>query len=147
MSLQNWETNGWLRKHQTSKREIADLLKIVERDLRDAESSDLSADWKFGIAYNAALKLSTLLLYAQGYRAERNLQHYRTIQALPLILGKQRQTDADYLDACRVKRNVAEYDRSGVVSSGEAEELQVFVGEFRAEVVTWLQKNHPELVG
>ena len=53
MSLQNWEANGWLRKHQTSKREIDDRLKIVERDLRDAETSDLSADWKFGIAYNA----------------------------------------------------------------------------------------------
>ena len=50
-------------------------------------SGDISADWRFGIAYNAALKLCTILLYAEGYRPEKTLQHYRTIQALPLILG------------------------------------------------------------
>jgi hypothetical protein len=87
MSLKQWADNGWLRSHKTSKQEVSNLLGIVERDLKDAESSDISADWRFGIAYNAALKLCTILLGAQGYRAEKNLQHYRTIQALPLILG------------------------------------------------------------
>ena len=37
MSLQTWLENGWLRKHKTSKKEITDLLKIVDRDLKDAE--------------------------------------------------------------------------------------------------------------
>jgi len=146
MSLESWEANGWLRKHQTSRQEVDDLLRIVERDLRDAAVTELSADWKFGILYNAALKLCTLLLYAEGYRAERNLQHYRTIQALPLILGQQRQDDADYLDACRVKRNVVEYDRSGVVSAGEVAELEDFAAELRAEVSGWLRNTHPELL-
>ena len=36
MSLKEWESNGWLRKHKTSKQEIADLLEIVDRDLKDA---------------------------------------------------------------------------------------------------------------
>jgi hypothetical protein len=30
-------------------------------------------------------------------KAERNLQHYRTIQALSLILGPERKNDAEYL--------------------------------------------------
>ena len=34
MSLQSWLENGWLRHHQTSKKEIADLFRIIERDLR-----------------------------------------------------------------------------------------------------------------
>jgi hypothetical protein len=55
MSLEQWAKNGWLRSHKSSKREIADLLGIVERDLRDAEGN-ISADWKFGITYNAVLK-------------------------------------------------------------------------------------------
>ncbi len=63
MSLQSWLENGWLRRHKTSKKEIADLLKIIERDLKDAEGG-ISDDWRFGIAYNAALKLCMILLYA-----------------------------------------------------------------------------------
>ena len=79
MTLQKWAEYGWLRSHKTSKKEIADLLRIIDRDLQDA-AGDISADWRFGIAYNAALKLCTILLYAGGYRPEKNLQHYRTIQ-------------------------------------------------------------------
>ncbi len=56
MTLSQWASNGWLRPHQPTPQEIADLLSIVERDLADARS-DISADWRFGIAYNAALKL------------------------------------------------------------------------------------------
>ena len=145
MTLQNWRVNGWLRPHETTRQEINDLLQIVDRDLVDARK-DMSADWQFGIAYNAALKLCTVLLSASGYRAERNLQHYRTLQALPLILGAERQGDADYLDACRVKRNQAEYDRVGVVSQGEAEELIGFVEEFRETVLRWLQVHHKSLI-
>ena len=105
MSLQIWAVNGWLRAHVTSRQEIGDLFKIVERDLQDAGSGGLSEDWRFGIAYNAALKLCTILLYAEGFRAEKTLQHYRTIQALPLILGPKRRNDADYLDTCAPLRN------------------------------------------
>ena len=146
MSLTSWTDNGWLRPHRTSPQEIADLLKIVERDLLDARAGGLSEDWKFGIAYNAALKLCTILLYAEGYRAEKSLQHYRTIQALPLILGEASQGDADYLNACRSKRNIAEYDRTGVVSAGEAEELLAFVQELREQVVQWVRKHQPALL-
>lgn len=146
MSLKSWAENGWLRPHRTSPQEIADLLKIVERDLLDARAGGLSDDWKFGIGYNAALKLCTILLYAEGFRAEKNLQHYRTIQALPLILGAVRQGDADYLNACRIKRNAAEYDRTGVVSAEEAGELLVFVEDFRDDVLHWLGGSHPGLL-
>ena len=74
MSLKQWEANGWLRKHETSPEEIRNLLMIVDRDVKDAAES-ISADWRFGIAYNAALKLCMVLLYAEGYKAERTLQH------------------------------------------------------------------------
>ena len=87
MSLQDWANNGWLRSHKTCREEIGKLLEIVERDIKDAQGSALSADWRFGIAYNAALKLCTVLMYSEGYRPEKNLAHYRTLQALPLILG------------------------------------------------------------
>ena len=60
MSLKQWADNGWLREHRSSAKEIAGLLSIVNRDLKDAGRVEVSADWRFGIAYNAALKLCTI---------------------------------------------------------------------------------------
>ena len=114
----------------------------MERDLADARNTSVSADWQFGIAYNAALKLCTILLYASGYRSEKNLAHYRTLQALPLILGQERDDDADYLDACRAKRHTAEYDVAGTVSQSEADELREFAASLQTEVIEWLRSNH-----
>jgi len=145
MTLKQWAANGWLKDHRSSAGEIGNLLAIVERDLKDAAESVISADWRFGIAYNAALKLCTILLSAQGYKAERALQHYRTIQALPFILGSERKKDANYLDACRAKRNVVEYDYVGGVTENNADELIEFVKELKDEVETWLEEKHSEL--
>lgn len=75
MNLKQWADNGWLRPHQTSPREIQELLAIVKRDLADA-AGNISADWQFGIVYNAALKLCTVLVPASGYRPEKTLHHY-----------------------------------------------------------------------
>ncbi len=145
MSLAQWAENGWLRLHVTSEKEISDLLKIVERDLQDA-AGDISADWRFGIAYNAALKLCTILLYASGHKPEKALQHYRTIQALPLILGERYKADAKYLDICRNKRNTAEYDYVGSVTDNDVTELVEYVINLRKAIVQWLKKNKPKLV-
>lgn len=65
MTLKQWADNGWLESHVTSTGEIANLLAIVDRDLADA-GGDISTDWRFGIAYNAALKLCTIMLYARA---------------------------------------------------------------------------------
>ncbi len=145
MTLQQWADNGWLEPHVTSPQEIANLLAIVDRDLGDA-GRGISADWHFGIAYNAAMKLCTILVYAEGFRAVRTLQHYRTIQALPLILGPEHRADADYLDACRKKRNIVEYDYAGGASEDEASELTAYVLELKEKVLVWLRKNHPSLI-
>jgi hypothetical protein len=145
MSLKNWAANGWLRAHKTTSQEISNLLAIVERDLRDAEAG-ISPDWQFGIAYNAALKLCHILLYASGYRAERQLQHYRTIQALPIVLGSNRKEDADYLETCRKKRNIVEYEYIGGATDDDAKELIAFVRNLRQDVLQWLEKHHPELL-
>ncbi len=88
------------------------------------------------------MKLCTILLYASGYRPEKNLAHYRTLQALPLILGADRDDDADYLDACRAKRNTAEYDVAGTVSQSEADELREFASALQTEVIEWLRSKH-----
>ena len=135
MSLSQWKANGWLKAHVTSAAEQRNLLQIVDRDLEDARSVDLSNDWKFGIAYNAALKLCTMMLYDAGYMPEKNLAHYRTLLSIEYTLGSHRKSDAVYLDACRAKRNHVEYDYVEGASAAEAEELLAFVKELRVEVI------------
>jgi hypothetical protein len=145
MTLKQWQDNGWLRSHATSPEEIGNLLAIVDRDLQDAQGG-ISPDWRFGIAYNAALKLCTILLYAEGHRPERTLQHYRTIQCLPIILGPERRMDAEYLEACRTKRNRVEYDYVGGASDDDVSELLDFAKELGGQVLKWLKASHPALL-
>jgi hypothetical protein len=145
VSLKQWADNGWLKPHRTSRKEISSLLRIVERDLNDAQG-DISPDWRFGIAYNAAVKLCRILLSAEGYRPSHELQHYRTLAALPEILGEAKKADAKYLDDCRKKRNIVEYEYVGGASGPDADELIEFVKDLRDEVIAWLKKKHPELL-
>jgi len=145
MILQKWLEYSWLRPHTSSKKEIADLFQIIDRDLRDA-AGNISNDWRFGIAYNASFKLCTILLFAEGYRPEKNLHHHRTIQSLPLILRKKHEQNARYLDTCRNKRNLAEYDYVGGVTEEDVSELVGYVHELRQEVLDWLNEHHAELM-
>jgi len=145
MSLNQWATNGWLRPHQTSRKELENLLSIARRDISDSAEGGISSDWRFGIAYNAALKLCTVLIYAEGYRPGPNLAHYRTLQALPLILGDPHKDDAVYLDACRIKRNTVEYDYVGGATDADADELIEFARNLELDVLAWLDSKHPDL--
>lgn len=147
MSLRQWADNGWLKKYASNREEISNLLGIVERDLKDAREERLSPDWQFGIAYNAALKLCNVLLYASGYRSGHGSHHFRTIAALPLILGEAKTGDSRYLETCRVKCNTVEYDYVGAVTEEDAGELRSFTEKFREEVITWIAENHPGFLG
>ena len=66
MSFADWVKNGWLVAHKSSKREIANLLGIVARDLKDSQAKDALDDGRFAIAYNAALQAATAALAAAG---------------------------------------------------------------------------------
>jgi len=146
MSLVQWKANGWLKSHATSAEELGNLLQIADRDIADASAEGLSDDWRFGIAYNAALKLCTMMLYDAGYMPEKNLAHYRTLLSIEYTLGPERKADAVYLDSCRAKRNHVEYDYVNGASSAEAEELLAFSKELRTDVVSRLAGKYPGLV-
>lgn len=146
MSLAEWERNGWLQVHKTSRQEIRDLLAIADRDLHDAREHGISPDWRFGIAYNAALKLCTVLLHAEGFRTVQTSAHYRTLASLPLIIGESRKQDAEYLETCRRKRNIVEYDRVGGATDSEADELIQFGTDLRDDAKKWLGEKHPDLL-
>jgi len=146
MDLQQWQANGWLKPHKTDAQEIGNLLAMIERDIRDATGTNISADWHFGIAYNAALKLCTLLLFANGYRPENNLAHYRTILSLPHTLGQAWQQESIFLNTCRIKRNILEYDCSGHTTEEEAVELLQHVDILHKAVLDFMAGHFPHLL-
>jgi hypothetical protein len=108
MSLQSWLGSGKLKAHKTSKEEIADLLKAVDRDLQDAQLTVLSTDRRFATAYSAALLMATVALTSSGYRASQEGHHHWTIQSLAFTV-KLDSRAVDRLDAFRRKRNIADY--------------------------------------
>jgi hypothetical protein len=146
MSLQSWLQNSWLVQHTTSSEEIANLLRISDRDLAACNAKELPPDWKLAIAYNAALQTATAALAAAGYRASRDNHHYRVIQSLEFTIGAGGK-QIDTFDGFRKKRNVSSYDLSGTVSEKEADEMFQLASEIRSQVEKWLRRVHPELLG
>ena len=144
VSLREYLQNAWIRVHETSSQEIRDLLAVVDRDIHDSQTPSLSPEWRFDIAYNAVLQAATAALAAAGYRAERSTKHLRTLETLAFTVGLE-QGEVAYLDVCRRKRHVAVYERVGVISDGEAEELVTFAEEVRERTRAWLRRSHPTL--
>ena len=145
MSLVEWVSYGWLTVHEPSAEEIGNLLEIADRDLKDCGQAGLSPDWRLAIAYNAALQISTAALAASGYRAAREMQHYRAIQSLAFTLGAEPSLIAQ-LDQFRKKRNVSDYERAGAASEKEAGEMEALAKGLRQRVEAWLKAKHPELM-
>ena len=141
MSFADWVKNGWLVAHKSSKQEIANLLGIVARDLKDCQAKDVSDDWRFAIAYNAALQAATAALAASGYRASGDSHHYRVIQSLELTVGKDARCIGAF-DAFRKKRNVSSYDIGGRISHREVEEMLEIAQSLQHDVEQWIRKNH-----
>ncbi len=145
MSLTVWLKNDWLQPHQTSRQEIQNLLLIIRRDLKDSQLADLSLDWQYAICYNAALQCCTISLYCLGYKPGRGQsEHYRVIQSLPLTMGDKYNEIRDYLNACRAKRNISDYDTAGTISKQEVAELFETVEELNKELEIWLAQNFPQ---
>ena len=140
MSLADWERNGWLTPHRTSRQEISELLAIVQRDLHDSRARDVSADWRFNIAYNAALQAAKAALAASGYRVARGADsHHRTSRAWRTRSDSTRSS-VRRLGVFRKRRNTAEYDHAGVTSEAEADEMRALARPAQ-QVIAWLSSK------
>jgi len=125
---------------------VRELLRLVDRDLKDAAATSLSADWRLAIAYNAVLQCAKIGLAAAGYRPGRGVsQHYYSIESMRFTIGLA-DDEVRSIDAFRKKRNISDYERAGAVSDTEADELRTLAREVRRQTVAWLEKAHPELL-
>lgn len=135
-----------VRAHRTSKQELDDLRAVIERDLRDAGISGLSADRAFATAYNAALQTAKMAIACAGYRVVGQGHHQVSFEAAELGVGPSVSTLVAYFELCRRKRNMLDYDVANVVSDTEARELLQKGREFKREIETWIAAHHPSFV-
>jgi hypothetical protein len=145
MSFDLYLRNAWIRRHQTSVQEITNLIAVADRDIGQCQLPGLGPEWRFDIAYNAALQLSVASLAASGFRAERQNKHQRAFECLAFTVGLD-QKEVDLLDRYRRKRHVAVYEHVGAVSDQEAAEMITLSQRLRKIVVDWLRREHPELL-
>ncbi len=121
MSLSEWLKNGWLKPHQPKPREIADLLGLAQRDIKSAGVKGLDDDWRFNIAYNAALQAATAALVASGYDVPKgDSHHFRVIGSLAFTIGLESAT-IEKLDRYRKKRSASIYDVAGSITAARGQ--------------------------
>lgn len=129
MTLESWRENGWIETFSCSDDEIAALLDLASKDIRQTSISGLSTDWQFKIAYEAILSCARAALYQSGYRVSRTGGHYHEIMSLQLTVELNSDT-LDLLNRFRMRRNQAAYEGEGIASTWEAGEIVVLAGKW-----------------
>jgi uncharacterized protein (UPF0332 family) len=144
VSLESWLNDKLIVEHRPSTREIAELLRICDRDLETVEIMQLGPDWRLSIAHNAAVQAAKAALAAAGYRTRKEGQHYLVLQSLAFTI----ETDpavVKQLDKFREKRNISDYERAGLVTEQEAEEMIALARQLRHDVEQRLRAHYPGL--
>lgn len=122
------------------------LLGLAERDLKNARVKGLDDDWRFNIAYNAALQTAAAALIASGYNVPKgDSHHFRVIGSLAFTLGLDAAL-IDKLDRYRKKRSVSIYDFAGAITDAEAKAMLSIAQDLFEEVHVWLAQNHASLM-
>ena len=103
--LENLAAAGELKREPPDAREYRTLIDSGRIRLRDAESTAISLESRFDLAYNAAHALSLAALRRSGYRSE---NRYMVFQALAHTLAMKPSVWRVLADAHR-DRNAREY--------------------------------------
>jgi uncharacterized protein (UPF0332 family) len=146
MSWKKLLLDNKVHQHATSRKELAEIRRLVARDLADAAFAGLSEDRRFATAYNAALQTAKMAIACAGYRVGSVPGHHRlSFEGDKLALGKPAEHLADYFDACRRKRNEIDYTGATVATATEAEELMIHAKAFLNLVENWIASKYPAL--
>ena len=137
---------GRIDRHQSSMRELDGIRAAIDRNLRDAALAGLSADNRFGLAYEAALLAAKMAVHCAGYRAKAVPGAHRALfEGLVVALGPDIRERADFFELCRRRRNDLSYEAAGVVTDRQARETLTEAKKLIAAVQGWVTLNHPGL--
>lgn len=144
MTLDNLIGKG-LQKESATAEEIQRLLAKSATRLLDAAQVTISRESRFDLAYEALLQLSFCALRANGYRPDsRGGHHVLAIQGLAKTIGYP-QEKIRLMDEFRRQRAIALYDGGFDPSERELNALLASAHELKAEVLSWIETNRPDL--
>ncbi|MFC1577003.1 hypothetical protein ACFL3N_01550 [Candidatus Omnitrophota bacterium] len=128
--LENWLSIGKLLKHKTNKEEIDAIFGVIERCLKDASLKGLSSDQKYILSYQAVFEAGLAMLYCSGYRPIKAGHHYIVWQCLKEIFDKEYHKTILLFEGAAKKRSKLSYDKAGLASQQEADEMYKEAVEF-----------------
>ncbi len=135
MSYERLEQARQIEKIATSPMEIADLLRVAERDLGTAQSLiNIDLDWALTVAYNSALQAVLALMYTHGYRPRGADMHKTALDFAAIALGDPYRADIARLNRVRRKRHQAMDRTVGTISEQEAKETIEFAKRFGSQL-------------
>ncbi len=135
MNFKPWLDRGDIQSVVVSEKSLADLLRLVERDLKDAKIESLSEDRRFATAYGAALNLCNYVIRSEGYRVTGKVGHHKiAIDLAGSIIGSPSNRFLSVFDISRRKRNKIDYDVADTISETEVIELISIVEQFKTLV-------------
>ena len=131
---------GRVKRGRFSRKQVADCLRIAERDLGTASSIvETSPEWAFNIAYNAMHQAGRAFMCEEGFRAVGDRHHSTVVRFLRIGFGLGHQDTLALMDRMRRKRNRATYDMVGTITAREAQEAISAAREFVSEVTRRLR--------
>jgi hypothetical protein len=148
MDLSKWADRYRNELHTEAPRAgvIRDLLAVVDREIRDAETVE-SDDGRLEHAHAACLAVAKAALSVSGYRMHSGAEahHYRLLGSLEYTLGLT-PCEIDELQDYRSKRSRAMYDQVGVVTDTDAQAALTAARQLRQRLLHWLRSNHADLL-
>jgi hypothetical protein len=130
---------GRIARHRTSAAELDALRAAIARNLRDAALPGLSADNRYGLAYEGGLLAAKMAVAAAGYRVKAVPGAHRvTFEAVALAIGPSVEPLVSYFELARRRRNELSYEAAEVVTDRDAEEMAQQAETLRRMVDGWL---------
>ena len=94
------------------------------------------------LAYDAVRAAAEAVMAAEGYRpASGEGQHAAAFEFLEETEGGRWAEEAREFDRARKKRNVSQYERFGMITETQANELRASARMFVHEIREWLQER------
>lgn len=150
MSYALWLEQGRIRPHELKPADlegrITELWSAFAVAYGDGQAPGQSVDGRFQDAYAALRHLAEIVMAAEGYRpASGPGQHEILFAFLSEVPAADWKPWVGYFQRCRRRRSQAAYQRSGLITRKELEDLLAEVGHFAQEVRAWLARRHPGL--
>jgi uncharacterized protein (UPF0332 family) len=142
MSYASLLSEGRIRAQTFAPRELERFVLAAEAKLGDAGIEGHTDDTTFVLAYDAVRTAAEAVMAAEGYRPTSGEgQHAAVFEFLEETESGRWADDAREFDRARKKRNVSQYERFGLITETQADELRASARVFVGEVRDWLDER------